>query len=53
MTTVLQLPDALAQGLLPPIETFPCPEGAHWQDSGVIRIVFPEFTCVCPKNRLS
>ena len=50
MTNVLQLPDAIAQGSLPPIETFPCPEGANWQNSGVIRIIFPEFTCVCPKT---
>lgn len=38
---------ALSEGLLPPLETFPCP---YSNDSGTIRIVFPEFTCLCPKT---
>ena len=48
---VTLLDDALANKALPDIETFPCPFPAG-QDhcGGVIRIVFPEFTCVCPKT---
>jgi 7-cyano-7-deazaguanine reductase len=45
---MIPLEDALAQGILPQIETFPCPYANG--SSGVIRIVFPEFTCVCPKT---
>ncbi len=44
------LEDAINQGLLPLIETFPCPNRSEWQDNGVIRIIFPEFTCMCPKT---
>lgn len=44
------LEDAIKQGMFPPIETFPCPNPAEWQDNGVIRIIFPEFTCMCPKT---
>jgi 7-cyano-7-deazaguanine reductase len=35
---------------LPSIETFPCPYKGGTNAPGVIRIVFPEFTCVCPKT---
>jgi 7-cyano-7-deazaguanine reductase len=48
-TTVL-LEDALKQGLFPHLETFPRPAGYEWSDSGIIRIIFPEFTCVCPRT---
>jgi 7-cyano-7-deazaguanine reductase len=41
---------ALKKGLLPEIEIFPCPFNAQKKQSGVIRIVFPEFTCVCPRT---
>jgi 7-cyano-7-deazaguanine reductase len=48
--TIILLDDALAAGSLPAIETFPCPYDTTRTPSGVIRIVFPEFTCVCPKT---
>ena len=35
---------------LPLLETFPCPYDATRIKSGIIRIVFPEFTCLCPKT---
>ena len=34
--------------MLPGLETFPAP--FRNKGTGVIRIVFPEFTCVCPKT---
>jgi 7-cyano-7-deazaguanine reductase len=52
MTTnkAILLDDAVRAGMLPSIETFPCPYDTTRHPSGVIRIVFPEFTCVCPKT---
>jgi 7-cyano-7-deazaguanine reductase len=47
---VIMLEDAIKKGALPSIETFPCPYNASEVRTGVIRIVFPEFTCVCPKT---
>ncbi len=47
---VTPLESALAQGELPSLETFPCPYDTKKTATGVIRIVFPEFTCVCPKT---
>ncbi len=44
------LDDALIKGLLPDLETFPCPYETSLKHSGIIRIIFPEFTCVCPKT---
>jgi 7-cyano-7-deazaguanine reductase len=44
------LDTAISSGMLPAIETFPCPNQDKWQDTGVIRIIFPEFTCLCPKT---
>jgi 7-cyano-7-deazaguanine reductase len=44
------LDTALKKKLLPAIETFPAPFSSAASDSSVIRIVFPEFTCVCPKT---
>jgi 7-cyano-7-deazaguanine reductase len=44
------LDHAVANGLLPAIDTFPCPNQEYWSDTGVIRIIFPEFTCICPKT---
>lgn len=44
------LEKALEKKQLPPLETFPCPYNSEKNNSGVIRIVFPEFTCVCPKT---
>ena len=41
------LPDAIEQGLLPEFEFFDNPITAA---NGVIKIVFPEFTCLCPKT---
>ncbi|MBN1982660.1 MAG: preQ(1) synthase [Chitinivibrionales bacterium] len=40
----------MKKGMLPPLETFACPYPSTQSRSGVIRIVFPEFTCVCPKT---
>lgn len=47
---VVPLEDALNSNRLPGLETFPCPFNSEQIGSGVIRIVFPEFTCVCPKT---
>ena len=47
---VTLLDDALKAATLPKLETFPCPFDSSSVNSGVIRIVFPEFTCVCPKT---
>ncbi|MBD3317783.1 MAG: NADPH-dependent 7-cyano-7-deazaguanine reductase QueF [Chitinivibrionales bacterium] len=47
---ITPLNEALDQGILPDIETFPCPYASEKSRSGVIRILFPEFTCVCPKT---
>ncbi len=44
------LEDAIKQDIFPEIETFPCPYDTSSLSSGVIRIIFPEFTCVCPKT---
>lgn len=47
---VTLLDDALAKGMLPGLDTFACPVGAENGQTGAIRIIFPEFTCVCPKT---
>ncbi|KMQ51919.1 NADPH dependent preQ0 reductase [Chitinispirillum alkaliphilum] len=47
---VTLLEDALTTDHFPALETFPCPYEKEETKSGVIRIVFPEFTCVCPKT---
>ncbi len=47
---VVPLDQALTENLLPELETFPCPYDTENTKSGIIRIVFPEFTCVCPKT---
>jgi 7-cyano-7-deazaguanine reductase len=47
---VTPLEDALKTGALPTLETFPCPYGAEAPATGCVRILFPEFTCVCPKT---
>ena len=44
------LDDAIKKGMLPEPETFPCPYDTSAINSGVIRIISPEFTCVCPKT---
>jgi len=44
------LTDTGAKKLLPEIDTFPCPFGKRPGTNGIVRIVFPEFTCVCPKT---
>lgn len=46
----ISLDDALSQNRLPEIETFPCPYDTSENSGGIVRIVFPEFTCVCPKT---
>lgn len=43
------LENALSNNSLPELETFPCPYNSK-TDNGIIRIIFPEFTCVCPKT---
>jgi len=47
---VVSLEQALSENLLPELETFPCSHDTAAVGSGCIRIVFPEFTCVCPKT---
>lgn len=47
---VTLLDAALKAGKLPDLETFPCPYDSKNMRSGAIRIVFPEFTCVCPRT---
>ncbi len=47
---IIPLDEAVRSGRLPQIETFPCPYESEKTGSGVIRIIFPEFTCVCPKT---
>jgi 7-cyano-7-deazaguanine reductase len=49
-SNTILLDDALKAGSLTGIETFPCPYDPKSTKSGAIRIVFPEFTCVCPKT---
>jgi len=44
MNTSIQ---TLSQAPLPPLETF---ENPLTSAPGVIRIIFPEFTCLCPKT---
>jgi 7-cyano-7-deazaguanine reductase len=46
---VTLLSEAIEKKRLPLLETFVCPYDPAIQQ-GVIRIVFPEFTCVCPKT---
>lgn len=48
--TMTLLADAVSSKRLPAIDTFPCPYVKGTGDSSVIRIVFPEFTCVCPRT---
>jgi 7-cyano-7-deazaguanine reductase len=47
---VTLLEDAIKKGSLPKLETFACPFDSAKSKTGVIRIIFPEFTCVCPKT---
>ena len=47
---MILLDEAIAKGMFPLIETFPCPDQEQWRDNGVIRIIFPEFTCICPRT---
>jgi 7-cyano-7-deazaguanine reductase len=47
---VILLDDALEKGMLPGLDTFPCPSVGENSQTGVVRIIFPEFTCVCPKT---
>lgn len=47
-TTLLK--EAAEKGMLPELETFPAPKTPAQSGGGVIRIVFPEFTCVCPRT---
>jgi 7-cyano-7-deazaguanine reductase len=44
------LEGALKKKALPSIETFPSPYKKSAKNSGIIRIIFPEFTSVCPKT---
>ena len=47
---MILLKDALKKNMLGRIETFPCAFGKSAKDNSVIRIIFPEFTCVCPRT---
>ena len=44
------LENAIKKGMLHKLETIPCPYDTSSINSGIIRIIFPEFTCVCPKT---
>ena len=44
------LDDAIKKGVLPKPDTIPSPYDTSSINSGIIRIIFPEFTCVCPKT---
>lgn len=44
------LDDAIKANMLPSLDTFPTPYDTGVAKTGCIRIVFPEFTCVCPKT---
>ncbi|MFW5775257.1 MAG: preQ(1) synthase [Chitinivibrionales bacterium] len=46
----IPLEKAIEENRLAPIETFPAPFDSSSLRSGAIRIVFPEFSCVCPKT---
>lgn len=46
----IPLETAVKKGLFPSIDTFPCPYSTKKRKSGVIRVIFPEFTCLCPKT---
>ena len=46
----IPLAKALKTGILPELEVFECPYDTRKEPTGVIRIVFPEFTCVCPRT---
>jgi 7-cyano-7-deazaguanine reductase len=46
----LSLEQALRRKMLPELSTFACPYDTGSGRSGVIRIVFPEFTCLCPRT---
>jgi 7-cyano-7-deazaguanine reductase len=48
--TMILLKDADTRKILPAIDTFPCPYHKPQEPNNVVRIVFPEFTCVCPKT---
>jgi 7-cyano-7-deazaguanine reductase len=46
----ISLENALKENYLPTLETFVCPYDQAQTTGGVIRIVFPEFTCLCPRT---
>jgi 7-cyano-7-deazaguanine reductase len=43
------LDDAVAADMLPALSTVPCPVTLA-ACGGVVRIIFPEFTCLCPRT---
>lgn len=47
---VTPLETALREGRLPALETFSSPFDASTDHHGILRIIFPEFTCVCPRT---
>ena len=47
---IILLEDADSRKMFPSIETFPCPSQEQWGNGAIIRIIFPEFTCMCPKT---
>ncbi len=50
LNDIIPLDEAISRKMLPAIETFPCPHRDRWADIGIIRIIFPEFTCLCPRT---
>jgi len=47
---VKPLQEVVDKRLLPALETFPTPYDTSARAAGLVRIVFPEFTCVCPRT---
>ena len=46
----VSLDDAIKTGVIQELETFECPHDTTLENTGIVKIVFPEFTSVCPKT---
>jgi 7-cyano-7-deazaguanine reductase len=49
-TGATPLDRVIAESMLPALETFEAPYDTAGRATGVVRIVFPEFTCLCPRT---
>jgi 7-cyano-7-deazaguanine reductase len=47
---MILLEDAIKGKMPPALDTFACPYTGESTRNSVIRIIFPEFTCLCPKT---